>query len=464
MHAVNVTLEKGRKDKSLRVNLEPQEVTVKMREGAKLHREGLGIRTKTLFEELVSKLRADPDAATRSTLDSLLQEAEDLLKTELKGEKDAAQALLPTPKPRTLRTAESLQKLAHSLLSSRLALVTDAAAASLRNRIEGCIVLKNFRKRVATQDKTLLELAEHDAREQLKSKFRDAWSESLEEIRDMLEAKLGRRLATDIDVLIQGAFEVQGRDAEAEAEAEAPRLLAASTEILALALEDEGLLRRILGLQRERSQLVTEGKLERIEELDKDIARLKDARKGAPRAKDQRLDIEKYATAEVGKKSVRWDEVLHFDDDDPDDAARHAAWMRVPNRDVLQTLFIAKLEFEQSLAALREFRSRLADDLRTQSRAAWARKVACLVQDEDKALRKQREQVAEGIAVLDKKLATIEDEWMQVEGREASAAFASLQASYSLTVDLVRDQLYARHLSAATKLARKMKEEGAENK
>jgi len=303
--------------------------------------------------------------------------------------------------------------------------------------------------------------------DQVKSDFQDKWLEVLMQIKFYLETKLGRELSLDLDELIQASITQPDFDLETQKQN-------CLEEIFLAEMRNQRTFRDIFNIQRERSTRVLSGDLEDISSFDAKIRDLKAAHvrrketlpdpdtepENEAEAKSKsgpELDSDSESDSEEGPKpkSVQWDTMLHFDDDDEDVETRREAFARIPHVHVTQRLVEMQLEYGHSLKILTEFKASFRAKLRNSVHECWARSVVLIQKQEDAEFRTLRHDLESKLKDIDAKVRTLSDELLQLDPG-AEPAVSLLHSNYNLTVDLARDVVFAKYLTALWNLISKL--------
>jgi hypothetical protein len=285
--------------KKIKVNVQPNEISVKLKGTAIVKKEPLFQKLKSMFEETISKIRQSADIK-KDNFVSVLNDIESILSTkDLRESQTIPQ--MDMPKPLQNKTADTLQSMIYSFLNTRSSLVSGAAAASLHTKTQNCIRLIKMKDKLIEQNKTILDFVTEISSDQIKTQFQDEYLEPLQLIQTYLKAD-----TLDLDELIRLAL--QSEDVEKHKIEEN-----CLEELFLNEIKYQKTLRKIFDLQKQRSALVQAGDLD-VSEFDTKIRILKQESKkeiNILKSQDSESDED-----EKTKRNVQWDETLHFDDDE----------------------------------------------------------------------------------------------------------------------------------------------------
>ena len=423
--------------KKIKINVQPNEISVKLKGTAIVKKEPLFQKLKSMFEETISKIRQSADIKKES-FSTVLNDIESILSTkDLRESQTIPQ--MDMPKPLQNKTADTLQSMIYSFLNTRSSLVSGAAAASLHTKTQNCIRLIKMKEKLIEQNKTILEFVTEISSDQIKQQFQDEYLEPLQLIKTYLKAD-----TLDLDELIHIAL--QAEDVEKHVIEEN-----CLEELFLNEMKFQTTLKKIFDLQKLRSARVQAGDLD-ISEFDEKIRILKKESK-------KEINIIKSQTQEDDDvkptRNVQWDETLHFDDDDEEQEARRETFSKIRNMNVINKLVFIKLEFDMHVQVLHEFKSSFKNKLNTSLHEAWAKSLVQIQKQEESEFKTIKYELEKKVSEIDTKIQTLNEELLQLDPG-ADSAISLLHSNYNLTVDLSRDVIFSKYLTALWNLISKL--------
>lgn len=416
--------------KKIKVNVQPNEISVKLKGTAIVKKEPLFQKLKTMFEETISKIRQSADIK-KDNFVSVLNDIESILSTkDLRESQTIPQ--MDMPKPLQNKTADTLQSMIYSFLNTRSSLVSGAAAASLHTKTQNCIRLIKMKDKLIEQNKTILDFVTEISSDQIKTQFQDEYLEPLQLIQTYLKAE-----TLDLDELIRLAL--QSEDVEKHKIEEN-----CLEELFLNEIKYQKTLRKIFDLQKQRSALVQAGDLD-VSEFDTKIRILKqESKKTINILKSQEPESDED---EKTKRNVQWDETLHFDDDEKEQEVRREAYSKIRNMNIINKLVFIKLEFDMHVQVLHEFKQSFKNKLNASLHEAWAKQLVLIQKQEESEFKTIKYELEKKVSEIDLKIHTLNDELLQLDPG-ADSAISLLHSNYNLTVDLSRDVIFSKYLTA----------------
>lgn len=425
--------------KKIKVNVQPNEISVKLKGTAIVKKEPLFQKLKSMFEETISKIRQSADIK-KELFTSVLNDIESILSTkDLRESQTTPQ--MDMPKPLQNKTADTLQSMIYSFLNTRSSLVSGAAAASLHTKTQNCIRLIKMKEKLIEQNKTILDFVTEISSDQIKTQFQDEYLEPLQLIKEYLKAD-----TLDLDELIHLALKSEEVDKHQIEEN-------CLEEIFLNEIKYQTTLKKIFDLQKQRSARVQAGDLD-VSEFDDKIRFLKqEAKKDVNIFKSNESEEEKE---EKPSRNVQWDETLHFDDDEKEQEARRETFSKIRNINIINKLVLIKLEFDMHVQVLHDFKSSFRNKLNASLHEAWAKSLVQIQKQEESEFKTIKYDLEKKVSDIDTKIHTLNDELLQLDPG-AESAISLLHSNYNLTVDLSRDVIFSKYLTALWNLITNLK-------
>jgi hypothetical protein len=441
--------------KKIKVNIQPNEISVKLKGGPSIQtkKEPLFQKLKTLFEETISKLRQSADGLKKETFQSVLTDIESILSTK---ELREAQTLPHMDIPRSLqnKTADTLQTMIHSFLNTRSSLVSGAAATSLQTKTQNCIRLLKLKSKVEKQNKVIIDFVSEIATDQIKTQFQEKYAEEIQIIQTYLKQE-----TLDLDELLKIALDQQDDEDKVEKHIVEQECM---EELFFNEIKHQKILRKIFDLQKERSARVQVGDLDVISDFDDKIKNLKNQSATLSTTK-LKLNILKETDSASSseseenktKRNVQWDETLHFDDDEEEQSERRRIFSQIRNVGIINKLVLIKLEFDMHIQVLHDFKTNFRHKLHTSMHECWAKALVQIQKQEEAEFRTIKYDLEKKVSEIDTKIHTLNDELLQLDPG-AESAISLLHSNYNLTVDLSRDVIFSKYLTALWNLISKL--------
>ena len=423
--------------KKIKINVQPNEISVKLKGTAIVKKEPLFQKLKSMFEETISKIRQSADIKKES-FSTVLNDIESILSTkDLRESQTIPQ--MDMPKPLQNKTADTLQSMIYSFLNTRSSLVSGAAAASLHTKTQNCIRLIKMKEKLIEQNKTILDFVTEISSDQIKQQFQDEYLEPLQLIKTYLKAD-----TLDLDELIHIALKAEDIEKHIIEEN-------CLEELFLNEMKFQTTLKKIFDLQKLRSARVQAGDLD-VSEFDDKIRILKkESKKEINIIKSQTQDDDD----EKPTRNVQWDETLHFDDDDEEQEARRESFSKIRNMNVINKLVFIKLEFDMHVQVLHEFKSSFRNKLNASLHEAWAKSLVQIQKQEESEFKTIKYELEKKVSEIDTKIQTLNEELLQLDPG-ADSAISLLHSNYNLTVDLSRDVIFSKYLTALWNLISKL--------